>query len=158
MNTEAWDFVVANLQNIQSIARQRRFQRNHIEADELVSEVCALAAQKYASYDPQRGTPRQWLYQLTMWAMQRNERRYRPGDYQFEDANTEATGWGSVRHQEQERTIREIQTKTTGKARASVDSVLAEMSAAEVEAELGMTNGNRNWYIRNLNKTLEARF
>jgi hypothetical protein len=157
MNNEAWDFVCANLTAIQSISKQRRFQRGHIESDELVSEICVLAAQKYESYDPKRGTPRQWLYQLAMWAMQRNERRYRPGDYTFEDAVTEATGWGSARHQEQERTVREVQSKVTGKVRASVDSVLAELTAAEVEAELGMTNGNRNWYIRNLQKTLEAR-
>ena len=151
-NQQAWDFVAANLADIKAIARQRRFSRKTIEMDELVNEVAILAVQKFESYDPQRGTPRQWLYSLTMWAAQRNDRRYRPGEYVYEvnDELLESSGWGSAQSQERERMVREVQRKTEGKQRASVDSILAEANAEEIKATVGVCAGVRNWHIRNV--------
>ena len=140
--------------NLPYIKQQlRRFRGAGLyDAEDLIGEVVLLSARHAAKYDPDRGTPKQFLYWMVRTAIRNASRIHKRSDYRCLPTDTfdHMESGNAYRSLEDKLCVESIRKTADAIQAACMDTVLNEDEADEVAAKTGLSMSKRNYQIYKL--------
>lgn len=158
----AWTFAITHLPEIRRIAGKSRFRRAHVDPDEFVQDMLVRVVERFPLYDPQRGTPAQWLFCLAMWTTRDADRRAArtashvslEGDETDLEIPIPAGRRGSLEAIDAQVQLSEVMARATPDQRAAAETLLEGLSGSEVRERLGISAHGRNFRLHRLREAI----
>ena len=140
--------------NLPYIKQQlRRFRGAGLyDAEDLIGEVVLLSARHAAKYNPDRGTPKQFLYWMVRTAIRNASRVHKRSDYRCLPTDTfdHMESGNAYRSLEDKLCVESIRKTADAVQAACIDTILNDDDAEEVAAKTGLSMSKRNYQIYKL--------
>ena len=134
--------------NLPYIKQQlRRFRGAGLyDAEDLIGEVVLLSARHAAKYNPDRGTPKQFLYWMVRTAIRNASRVHKRSDYRCLPTDTfdHMESGNAYRSLEDKLCVESIRKTADAVQAACIDTILNDDDAEEVAAKTGLSMSKRN--------------